>query len=124
MTNSIKILVVDDEEHQLDTVRRGLFLCGYKCECVQDVDSALKKLRGENGDSFDLILTDLTMPGSSGLNLIEQAHKTKPNLPIIVVTGLAATSEVDSVRAMGIPVLQKPFEPDGLDKAIRELLDS
>ncbi|MCP4676212.1 MAG: response regulator [Deltaproteobacteria bacterium] len=114
-----KILVVDDEPHQLDTVRRGLFLYGYESEGVQDVVSAIEMLSGPDGDSFDLVLTDLTMPGNSGIHLIEHVQKTKPDLPVIVITGLAATSEIDAVQDKGVPILQKPFEPDGLDKAIR-----
>ncbi len=121
---ALKILVVDDEPHQLDTVRRGLFLYGYESEGVQDVDSAVETLSGPSGDTFDLVLTDLTMPGNSGIHLIEHVQKTRPDLPLIVITGLAATDEIDVVQQMGVPILQKPFEPDGLDKAIRKLLQS
>ena len=62
-----KILVVDDEQHQLDTVCRGLFLYGYRCKGVLSVDAALEALIGEDGEVYDLVLTDLTMPGSSGV---------------------------------------------------------
>ena len=116
------ILVVDDEKHQLETVCRGLFLYGYRCTGALDADSALELLAGPEGDSFDLVLTDLTMPGNSGLYLIDQVKRKRPKLPIIVITGLVATGEVDAVRNKGIPLLQKPFEPDTLDKAIRASL--
>ncbi len=122
-SKTMKILVVDDEPHQLDTVRRGLFLYGYDSEGVGDVNTALTVLEGPDGDSFHLVLTDLTMPGNSGLNLIKQARKTRPTLPIIVITGLAATDEIETIQQQGIPILQKPFEPDDLHNAICELLD-
>ncbi|MCP4599615.1 MAG: response regulator [Proteobacteria bacterium] len=123
-TDALKILVVDDEQHQLETVCRGLFLYGYESVGAQSAKAALELLNGADGDSFDLMLTDLTMPGNSGVYLIEQTKKTKPTIPIIVITGLAATKEIDFVRGQGIPILQKPFEPDDLDKAIRALISS
>jgi len=118
----LRILVVDDEQHQLDTVCRGLNLYGYRCDGVLSVEAALKSLAGENGDRFDLLLTDLTMPGRSGLELIERVQEQKPGLPIVVITGLAQTVEIDVVRGLGIPILTKPFDPDTLDVTIRRVL--
>jgi DNA-binding NtrC family response regulator len=118
----LRILVVDDEQHQLETVCRGLFLFGFICRGVQSVASALKSLCGGEDEGYDLVLTDLTMPGSSGLDLIEKVHARYPDLPIIVITGLAATEEIEAVREKGIPILQKPFEPDTLYATIRRVL--
>lgn len=117
-----KILVVDDEQHQLDTVCRGLFLYGYRCTGVLSVGAALEALVGAGGDPYDLVLTDLTMPGGSGVELIEQISRERPDLPVIVITGLAATREIERVRTKKIPLLQKPFEPDTLDAVIRRVL--
>jgi DNA-binding NtrC family response regulator len=123
MTNGKrKILVVDDEPHQLETVCRGLFLYNYEPVGVSSADAALEALNGKAGDSFDLMLTDLTMPDGSGLDLIKQVQAQRSEFPIIVITGLAASEEVDAVRGKGIPILQKPFAPDGLDQAIREII--
>ena len=118
------ILVVDDEKHQLETVCRGLFLYGYRCVGAIDVAGALELVDDSGGADFDLVLTDLTMPGSTGLYLIEQLRQRRPELPVIVITGLAASEEVEQVRELGIPLLQKPFEPDTLDQAIRTALAS
>lgn len=118
-----KILVVDDEIHQLETVCRGLFLYDYDSVGVSSAAEALVALDGQGGESFDLMLTDLTMPGASGMDLIEKAKRLRPKLPIIVITGLAASREVEVVQNQGIPILAKPFEPDSLDRAIRSLLD-
>ena len=117
-----RILVIDDEEHQLDTVCRGLRLYGFRCTGVSSVDAAFELLEHNSGGDFDLLLTDLTMPDRSGLELIERSQKDWPSLPIVVVTGLAATVEIDRVREMNIPLLQKPFTPDMLDAAIRGAL--
>ncbi|MFC1609661.1 response regulator [Myxococcota bacterium] len=117
-----RILVIDDEQHQLDTVCRGLLLYGYHCEGVVNVKAALDVLASDHGDEFDLVLTDLTMPGRSGLELIERVQKEWPDLPIVVITGLAQTVEVGIVREMGIPLLKKPFDPDSLDATLRRVL--
>jgi len=71
---------------------------------------------------FDLVLTDLTMPEKSGLALIEELSRRWPTLPVIVITGLAKTPELERVKAQGIPFLQKPFQPDQLVDRIRETL--
>jgi len=70
---------------------------------------------------FDLLLTDLTMPGESGLQLIERARRTHPDLRALVITGLLSTDELRSARALGIPILRKPFNPDQLQAAINKL---
>jgi two-component system, response regulator FlrC len=119
-----KILVVDDEQHQLDTVCRGLFLYGYDCEGAQSVADAIAALDRPGGDPFDLVLTDLTMPGGSGLDLIKQVRKNHPDLAIVVITGLAATDEIDLVRELQIPLLSKPFEPGTLVDILEKTLAS
>jgi DNA-binding NtrC family response regulator len=117
-----RILVVDDEQHQLDTVCRGLFLYGYHCQGVLSVADALDKLSQDEPVGFDLVLTDLTMPDRSGIELVEQVQKRWPHLPIVVITGLAASQEIDWVRQRNIPLLQKPFDPDTLDATVRRAL--
>jgi len=119
-----RILVVDDEQTQLETVCRGLFLYGYQCTGALDADAAIEQLTAPDGSDFDLMLTDLTMPGSSGIELIEEVRRRWPDLPIVVITGLAASPEVEQVADMAIPLLQKPFEPDTLDQMIRAALRS
>lgn len=116
------ILVVDDEQHQLETVCRGLRLYGFRCRGVPGVAEALDALAQDADDPYDLLLTDLTMPDRSGLELIARVRRDRPALPIVVITGLAASAEVATVREQGIPLLQKPFEPDTLDAAIRRAL--
>lgn len=117
-----RILVIDDEQHQLDTVCRGLLLYGYDCLGVLGVSAALDALADDDGAGFDLVLTDLTMPGRSGLELIERVRATWPALPIVVTTGLAATAELGIVRELQIPLLAKPFSPATLDATIRRAL--
>ncbi len=70
----------------------------------------------------DLVLTDLTMPEQSGIALIKETRKRFPALPILVMTGLARTDDTAQVAALGIPMLQKPFDPETLAAAIENEL--
>jgi DNA-binding NtrC family response regulator len=117
-----QILVVDDEQHQLDTICRGLLLYGYGCQGVQSMAAALDALASQEDHGYDLVLTDLTMPGGSGLTLIEQVREHWPDLPIVVITGLADTDEIAKLRQQNIPLLRKPFGPDTLDAILRRTL--
>ena len=116
-----RILIVDDEPHQVETVCRGLFLFGYECRGVTGVDEALSVLDG--GFRADLLLTDLTMPEQSGIALIQAARARFPGLPMLVMTGLVQTEDTAAVAALGIPLLQKPFDPETLVRAIEKELD-
>ena len=117
-----KILIVDDELHQIETVCRGLFLYGYACRGVTSVDEALSFLKAE--PPVDLLITDLTMPEQSGMTLINKAREQYPELPVLVITGLVATEETEKVLALDIPMLQKPFDPQTLVDAIEAQFDN
>jgi DNA-binding NtrC family response regulator len=117
-----RILVVDDEQHQLDTVCRGMVLYGYRCHGVLSVNAALDALANDGGDRYALVFTDLTMAGRSGLELIERVQERWPTLPFVVATGLAVSAELATLRARNIPLLKKPYDPDALDAVIREVL--
>lgn len=108
-----RILVIDSERHQLDTVCRGLHLHGYCCQGALGVEAALDALAG----GIDLVIIDLTMPGGSGLDLIEHVRKQWPDLPMVVITGLG-----DEDRAKDYLTLQKPFDPEALDATVRQAL--
>ena len=114
-----RILVVDDELHQIETVCLGLFLFGYECRCATSVNEALGILSGDY--PVDLLITDLTMPEQSGITLIKAVRDQEPDLPILVITGLAATEETEQVNGLGIPMLQKPFDPQTLVDSIEQL---
>jgi two-component system response regulator GlrR len=120
-TENAKILVVDDEKTQLETVCRGLFLYGFECQGALNAKEALGIL-AQAPDRYALVLTDLTMPERSGLELIEDIGKRWPRLKIIVFTGLAETPELEQVRKRGISCLKKPFQPTELaDMILKEL---
>ncbi|MCB9475243.1 MAG: response regulator [Deltaproteobacteria bacterium] len=121
LEKKLKVLVVDDEPIQLETIRRGLLLNDFDCVTARDACTALKILEGAEGGSFDVLLTDMNMPGDCGGDLYEQARRVRPDLPVVMITGLAWTPAIESLRQMGLPIVQKPFDPDELVRALKEV---
>ncbi len=113
-----KILVVDDEPVQLDSIRRGLTLYGCEVMTALDGDEAMAVLKGQHGPTIDLLLTDLTMPSTSGCELLAKAKELFPSLPAIVITGLTYSPDIAAARRAGAPIMQKPFSPHDLFRAI------
>jgi len=79
-----KILVVDNEEDQLDMMGSLLDRMGYQVVLVQDPDKALNLIRK---DRFSLVITDLIMPGTDGMELCEQIKSTMPETPVYMFSG-------------------------------------
>lgn len=119
----MKILIVDDEPHLLESISRGLFLYGYDSIKATHAGMAMELLNSEVGPNIDVLITDLTMPGKTGAELIELAHRTRPDLPVIVLSGLTLNPELEKLRKAGIPILQKPFDPETLNTIIQKLLN-
>jgi len=116
----MRILVVDDIRDQLETICRGLFLYEHRCFTALNSTEAEHWLTGPDGDSIDIVVTDITADGNSVLSLIETVKQVRPELPIVVITGLQANMEVQAVYEMGLPVLQKPFDPQKLNNLIQK----
>lgn len=107
-----RILIADDEPLYLRTTGQLLQKAGYECECVPDADAALEKLQNEK---FDLILSDLNMPGNFKLELLRRGRAQWPHIPLIVITGVPSLpTAIESVR-MGIAdYLLKPVKYEEL----------
>ena len=117
-----RVLVLDADPPQLDSICRGLHLYGYHCEGVPSVEAALQALFAPRARDFDLVLTDLTLLGPAGLALIERLQRQRPDLPIVIITGLAYSPEQGLVRDQKLPSLRKPYDPEALDATLRRVL--
>jgi CheY-like chemotaxis protein len=106
-----RILVVDDEEMLLDVTHEWLQRLGYHVEKSTSPTEALDILRR---DRFDMLLTDVTMPGMSGTELAEQASSLQPGIKIVLASGFAA----DMLRT-GWPLLEKPYSRNQLAQIVR-----
>lgn len=117
------ILVVDDEESLMQLAQRILTRLGYTVTAFCDSMEALTALR-EHPDRFDMLLTDQTMPGLTGMSLARAALKLRPSLPVIIVTGFTHSTLEDEALFAGVSaVATKPLVADTLGALVRRVLD-
>jgi DNA-binding NtrC family response regulator len=115
-----KILVVDDEETVCNSITKVLSRKGYRVSHALTVENALTILRET---AFDLVITDLMMPGTTGLELLQILRDDYPELNVIMITGYASIeSAVKATRLGAMAYLPKPFTPEELAKAAESAL--
>ncbi|HXJ76551.1 MAG TPA: sigma-54 dependent transcriptional regulator [Candidatus Dormibacteraeota bacterium] len=111
-----KILLVEDDSAIVATLRRVLSDEGYEVAFEKTGDAGLATAIA---GSFDVVLTDLKMPGMNGLELVRQLHVARPRLPIVMMTahGTTATA-IEATQAGAYDYLLKPFEIPELLKLV------
>jgi PAS domain S-box-containing protein len=121
---SERVLLVDDEEVQVRSVRNMLTRLGYQVVALSDGKEALDRFRSDP-QSFDLLITDQTMPQLTGLRISQEALRIRPNLPIILCTGFSETVDAAGARALGVSeFLMKPYSVREMAEAVRRALAS
>lgn len=119
---SERILLVDDEGSVADFETEGLELLGYSVTRCTDSRSALRAFEA-NPEAFDLVITDLTMPSVTGIELATRMCAIRSDLPVILCTGFADTVTRDATYRAGIrAVLSKPILQRELAVAVRHAL--
>jgi len=115
-----RVLVVDDEASIRDLLSKTLALAEYDVDLAFDGRTALERLRTA---PYDLLITDLKMPGVDGLTVIREARRLKTDLPVIIITGFS--TEASAIEAVNLGVagyLTKPFRvPQVLAAAAKAL---
>jgi excisionase family DNA binding protein len=102
-----RVLVVDDEASIRDLLSKTLALAEYDVDLAPDGRTALERLRII---PYDLLITDLKMPGVDGLAVIREARRLKADIPVIIITGFS--TEASAIEAVNLGVsgyLTKPF---------------
>jgi excisionase family DNA binding protein len=102
-----RVLVVDDEAAIRDLLSKTLALAEYDVDLAPDGRTALERLRII---PYDLLITDLKMPGIDGLAVIREARRLKADIPVIIITGFS--TEASAIEAVNLGVsgyLTKPF---------------
>jgi len=117
------VLVVDDEEVIVSLEEEFLQGLGYRVTGFTDSEKALLAYR-EAPESFDLLITDMTMPKLTGADLATEILRLRPGMPIVICTGHSELIDPEKAKAMGIKAyLPKPITRVGLAKAVRVALD-
>jgi two-component system response regulator HydG len=114
-------LVVDDEADACDLLKWALEPLGYQVTAVTSASAALERVAGED---FDAVLTDLSMGEMSGLHLCERILGTKPDMPVIVVTGAGQLeSAISAMRVGAYDFLTKPVDPQILAHSVARAVE-
>lgn len=118
-----RILFVDDEKILAELGRDMISAWGYDVTAIADALVAAAAFH-ENPSRFDLLITDLTMPHITGIELAEQFMRVKPGAPVILCTGFNDPQIPGMGKAMGIRgLLRKPLSARELGETIRKVLD-
>lgn len=114
-----QILVVDDDDIIRETLCE-LFAQEHTCQAADTAEAALAKLEAQ---AFDLVLTDVSMPGLSGLDLLNRVVQLYPGTPVIIVSGLSDQEQAQSLIARGaFAYLLKPFRLEVVEDSVRRAL--
>lgn len=119
VSRPLKVLVVDDEQHVTDTLRRYLSFEGYDVDVANDPYSALRMVHKEN---YLVVITDIAMPGMSGVELLGRIKDYNGMIQVIVITGHVTIENILSCLRLGADdCFLKPLgDMDQLGQAVGE----
>jgi len=117
-----RVLFVDDEEMLVELGKSMLEKLGYEATALNSPTEALEMV-AKNPYAFDVVITDLTMPDLQGTELANKIKKLRPDLPVILITGLSSIIAAKEVSARGIDlILSKPLSMTSLAQAMATLV--
>ena len=117
-----RILIADDDAVIREGLRRVLSGAGYDVETVSNGRAALERLEAER---FKLLITDLKMPGMSGLEVLRAIRTRQPELPVVLITGYAAIDNaVEAMKNGATDYLAKPFENEEIIEKVKTALEN
>jgi two-component system C4-dicarboxylate transport response regulator DctD len=116
-----RVLFVDDETHIRNAARQTLELAGYEVTGFSAAEPALAEVAR---DFPGILVSDIKMPGMSGLTLMEQALQVDQDLPVILITGHGDIAmAVDAMRRGAYDFIEKPYDPERLSDVVRRGLE-
>jgi DNA-binding NtrC family response regulator len=112
MTRTRTVLIVDDDAAMRQMLESLFREQGYAVDEADSVSSALERVRETE---YDVILSDIKMPGRSGIELIGELRAIRPDTPVVLMTAFGSIdSAVESMRAGAFDYITKPFEPEAV----------
>lgn len=122
MENPVKILFIDDEEIVLNSCKRILRKESYEIDTALSGEEGLKKVKEKN---FDIVVTDLMMPGINGMEILEILKNEKPEIVVIIFTGYATVDSARKALKMGaFDYVPKPFTNEELKEVLKNAASS
>lgn len=119
-----RILIVDDEPVLAEAIKQMLEHLGYEVEYSSNGIEALQVIRhGINDKTFDLVITDMTMPRMTGTELAGEISKLQPGLPIVLCTGFSEKANAEVIKDLGLDgFLMKPVTMKDLADVVRKAI--
>jgi two-component system, cell cycle sensor histidine kinase and response regulator CckA len=119
-----RILVVEDEESVRELVYQALTKNGYQVHTASNAEEAVTLFHAQEG-TFDLLFSDVVLPGRSGIDLVEELVSIKPDLKIVLSSGYPdQKSQWKTIQGKGYFFLQKAFTLPGLLKTVKQALEN
>ena len=114
------LLIVDDDETIRDMLY-DLFEEEHRCHTADTAERALSYLETER---YDVILTDISMPGLSGLELLSYVRQNWPETPVIVITGIQDQEHAQGLLTLGaFQYLLKPFRLEDVEESVEKAIE-
>ncbi len=115
-----QLLVVDDDDAIRDTLYE-LLSEQYVCHTAETAEQALTKLKAE---TYDVVLTDISMPGLSGLELLGYVRQLYPSTPVIIISGIGDRAHAEGLIKIGaFDYLLKPFRLEVVETSVKEAIE-
>ncbi len=115
------VLIVDDEKSMCELIDTALSMRKYDTAWCQSADQALQQLSKRD---FDVVLTDVRMPGTTGLQLCQQINQLRPDIPVVVMTAFGTLeTAVAAMRSGAYDFLTKPVEMEVLSLTIARAVE-
>src|SRR3984885_11602873 len=117
-----RILVVDDQEMIRDSLAATLVREGHEVIAAGDGPAAVSKL--SSGTRFDLLISDMKMPKMTGIELLAEAKRLRPDMPVVLMTAFATVSTaVEAMKLGAYDYIQKPFDGDEIKLLVDRTLE-
>jgi two-component system response regulator HydG len=117
-----RVLIVDDDRDTRLLLGSLLSADGHACELAADAVAAMRSLESHGAD---LVLSDVLMEGLNGLELLDRVKRTRPDLPVVLVTAAGAVVQaVEAIKRGAFQYVTKPCDPDMLRQVVREGLEA
>jgi CheY-like chemotaxis protein len=116
-----RVLFVDDEPTLTSVAQRMLERLGYRVVALASSTEALAAFRADPS-AFDVVISDLTMPGLTGTQLAVEMRRVRANMPVILSTGYLDRLDADTARAHARELLIKPYTTEDLASAVHRAL--
>lgn len=115
-----KVLIVDDDEPIRDTLYEVLSE-NYLCQTAETAEKAFARMEA---DTYDVVLTDISMPGLSGLELLGHVRQKFPETPVIIISGIGDQEHAQGLIKIGaFDFLLKPFSLDMVEKSVKRAVE-